>query len=105
MQISNKNTIEVETRTEEVRKTREKMSQDGKLTPPYASKPFSGADSSYWNDSPQAQSNVESVRQAKLAQSMVDEDEDPSLLDEQPSEPNLTENSSAEESGELKQDG
>ena len=70
-----KNTIEVEARTEEVRKTREKLEKEGKLTPPDAAPPFSGADSSYWHDDPQAQANVASVREAKLAQSMAAEDD------------------------------
>jgi len=70
-----KNTIEVEARTEEVRKTKERLEKEGKLNPAEVAPPFAEADSSYWNDSPQAKANVESVRQAKLAQSLVGEEE------------------------------
>lgn len=65
-----KNTIEVEARSEEVRKTRERLEKEGKLVPPKADAPFSGGDDSYWNDSPQAQANVDSVREHKLAQTL-----------------------------------
>ena len=73
-----KSTIEIEARTEEVRKTKERLEKEGKLTPPDVAAPFAGADSSYWQDaSPQAKANMESVRQAKLAQSMAAETDVP----------------------------
>jgi len=87
-----KNTIEVETRTEEVRKTKERLEKEGKLNPSEVAPPFGEADSSYWNDSPQAKANVESVRQAKLAQSLVGEDEAAPLKEKTtaPAEPTAT---------------
>jgi len=63
-----KNTIEIETRTEEVKQAREKMQQEGARPPANVAKPFAGVDDSYWNDSPQARANVDSVSQAPSAQ-------------------------------------
>ncbi len=78
-----KSTIEVETRSEEVRKTRERLEKEGKLTPPNAEEQFSGADDSYWNTTSEQNPNVEEIRKARLAQSMAaEEGEDPTLLEE-----------------------
>ena len=104
-----KNTIEIETRSEEVRRTREQLEKEGKLTPPAAAQPFSEVDSSYWNDGSQARANVESVRQAKLAQSMIAEEEQPSPSHEVAVDASRTASPSAEpvtaEPGERQQDG
>lgn len=78
-----KNTIEVEARSEEVRKTRERLEKEGKLTPPNAGEQFAGADDSYWNTASEQNPNVEEVRKARLAQSMAaEEGDDPALLEE-----------------------
>ncbi len=78
-----KNTIEVEARTEEVRKTRERLEKEGKLTPPNAGEQFSGADDSYWNTTSAQNPNIEEIRKEKLARTMAaEEGEDPSLLEE-----------------------
>jgi len=69
-----KSTIEVEARTEEVRRTREKLEKEGKLTPPNAGEPFAGADDSYWNTASEQNPNIAEVRKAKLEQSMADEE-------------------------------
>jgi|GEM_PF-851891 len=75
-----KNTIEVETRTEEVKRTKEKLEKEGKLTPPNAGEQFSGADDSYWNTPSEQNPNIAEVRKTRLAQSMAaEEGEDPSL--------------------------
>ena len=77
-----KNTIEVESRTEEVRKTRERLEKEGKLTPPNAGENFAGADDSYWGGATEQNPNVEEIRKARLAQSLAAEGgEDPSLSD------------------------
>jgi Tat protein translocase TatB subunit len=104
-----KNTIEVETRTEEVRKTREKLEKEGKLTPPAATPPFAGADGSYWHADEQAKTNVASVREAKLAQSMTAAEEDPALTNDPAAAPDpatpATEKPAAADSAEQKLHG
>jgi len=70
-----KSTIEIETRKEEVRRTKDKLEKEGKLTPPNAAEPFSGADDSYWNTPSEQNPNIAEVRKARLAQSMTEEDD------------------------------
>lgn len=67
-----KNTIEVEARSAEVEKIREQLIRDGKMTPPQAMTPE--ADDS--EVKPEPQGNAEKIREARLAQSMTDDDED-----------------------------
>ena len=90
-----KNTIEVEARKDEVKNTRERLEKEGKLTPPAAEAPFSGATDSYWSDSSQAKANIDSVREARLAQTLSGEEATPA---EVPAE------KGAESAAELKQD-
>ncbi len=77
-----KNTIEVEARTEEVRKTREKMEKDGKLTPPNTAESSAATDDDDWQTTSGQNPNIEEIRKAKLAQTMAAEEDDPSLLEE-----------------------
>ncbi len=66
-----KNTIEVETRAEEVRLTKEKLEKEGKLTPPDSAPPTDE------DLAPQFTSEeaAERIRQAKLAQAQYAEED------------------------------
>jgi Tat protein translocase TatB subunit len=99
-----KNTIELETRTEEVKQAREKMQQEGNRPPTNVAKPFAGADDSYWNDSPQARANVDSVRQAQSAQARNNSDPAIASPAEPTADPPASESSSKVGSGERNQE-
>ena len=66
-----KNTIEVEARSVEVEKVREKLMREGKLTPPQAAAAEGGGS----EPKPEPQGNAEKIREARLAKSMSLEDE------------------------------
>ena len=71
-----KNTIEVETRAEEVRQTREKLEKEGKLTPPQTSPAPEEVASPYQQaEEAQAEGIPDKVREAKLAQAQYAEED------------------------------
>ncbi len=71
-----KNTIEVETRAEEVRQTREKLEKEGKLTPPQTT-PVAEEEASPYQQGKEAQPEgiPDKVREAKLAQAQYAEED------------------------------
>jgi len=71
-----KNTFEVEARAEEVRQTKERLEQEGKLTPPEAA-PVESTETAAENPPPQMTSEeaADRIRQAKLAQAQYAEED------------------------------
>ena len=70
-----KSTIEVETRAEEARYTKEKLEKEGKLTPSQATAVDPDLSSPYQTEPAQPEGNADKVREAKLAQAQHAEED------------------------------
>ena len=70
-----KNTIEVESRADEVRQTRERLEKEGKLTPPQAASVSTEETSPNPEPAAQPEGIPDKIREAKLAQAQYAEED------------------------------